>query len=75
MKRAWDPVTLRVASWNARQQPEGGDELRTVRGRRYQILEVLRRGERITALKCLVLPLDAEERGIVWRWEWNSSKR
>lgn len=72
MKRAWDPVTLRVASWNARQQPEGADELRTVRGRRYQILEVLRRGERITALKCLVLPLDAEPQGRLFLWTWGA---
>lgn len=72
MKRAWDPVTLRVASWNARQQPEGGDELRTARGRRYQILEVLRRGERITALRCLVLPLDAAEQGHLFLWTWGA---
>lgn len=72
MKRAWDPVTLRVASWNARQQPEAGDELRTVRGRRYQILEVLRRGERITALKCLVLPRAAEAQGRVFLWTWGA---
>lgn len=72
MKCAWDPVTLRVASWHGTRQPEGGDELRTARGRRYQILEVLRRGERITALKCLVLPLDAAEQGRLFLWTWGA---
>ncbi|WP_186118284.1 hypothetical protein [Burkholderia gladioli] len=70
MKRPWDPITLRVESWNAAHQPEGGDELRTTRGRRYQILEVCRRGARITALKCMVLPVDAVEEGRLFLWTW-----
>lgn len=64
MKRAWDPVTLRVLFWQA-DAPEGGDELRTATGRRYQILSF--NGK---ALKCLVLPKDAPVQGKVFRWEW-----
>jgi len=64
MKSAWDQVTLRVRSWIG-PQPEGGDELRTRTGRRYQILEVKDR-----LLVCMVLPSDAEVQGRIFEWEW-----
>lgn len=71
MKREWDPVTLRVAFWNASEQPVEGDELRTLRGRRYQILAIKHTGDRITSLDCLVLPSDAAEQGRVFLWTWS----
>lgn len=37
MKSAWDRVRLRVTGWVG-PAPEGGDELRTGTGRRYQII-------------------------------------
>lgn len=50
MKSAWDRVRLRVTGWVG-PAPEGGDELRTGTGRRYQIITVNGR-----TLECLVLP-------------------
>ena len=64
MKRAWDPVTLRVHFWHA-ESPEPGDELRTATGRRYQILSYSGK-----VLKCVVLPSDAPLEGTVFGWTW-----
>lgn len=55
-------MKLRVAFGSV---PEVGTELRTERGRRYQVIGV--KGKTLT---CLVLPPDAEVQGIVWLWQW-----
>lgn len=68
MKSAWDRVKLRVIGWVG-PEPEGGDELRTGTGRRYQIITVKGR-----TLECLVLPADAEVQGRVFHWKWGSRK-
>ncbi|ACD21563.1 hypothetical protein Bphyt_7278 (plasmid) [Paraburkholderia phytofirmans PsJN] len=68
MKSAWDRVRLRVTGWVG-PAPEGGDELRTGTGRRYQIITVNGR-----TLECLVLPADAEVQGRVFHWKWGSRK-
>lgn len=69
MKAPWDRVKLTVTSWIG-PEPEGGDELHTASGRRYQILEV-----KPKALICMVLPADAPVQGRVFCWTWNKRKR
>ncbi|APR40011.1 hypothetical protein [Paraburkholderia sp. SOS3] len=70
MKRAWDPVKLRVASWEA-PAPECGDELLTRTGRRYRILEVRTRRGAIVGLDCMVLPKSEPASGRIFNWVWN----
>lgn len=69
MKRPWDHVKLGVSFWHG-DKPVAGDELLTVTGRRYQILEV-----KPKALVCLVLPKDAPVEGRVFHWRWNSRQK
>jgi hypothetical protein len=66
MKSAWERVKLRVNAWDG-PAPEGGDELRTGTGRRYQIVTITGR-----TLECLVLPADAEVQGRVFDWRWGA---
>ena len=69
VKAAWDQVRLTVKWWVG-VKPEGGDELRTRTGRRYQVLEVQEK-----ALVCLVLPKDAPVQGKVFVWEWGRREK
>lgn len=71
MKRPWDQVKLRVL-WHTGAVPVEGDELRTVRGRRYLILSITEK--QITAL---VLPKDEPEPAPshLFLWTWGARKK
>lgn len=68
MKRAWEPVKLRVA-WGDVPEPSDVLELRT--GRRYQVLRVAGK-----TLHCVVLPVghEVERWARVLPWQWASRR-
>lgn len=74
MKREWDPVTLNAVFWEG-PGPTPGDGLRTRTGRQYLIQQVIPRAK-YTALKCVVLPKDADvdEGHRFFNWEWNARR-
>jgi hypothetical protein len=55
--------------------PEIGDELRTVRGRRYQVVAVKDcKPPAVAALDLLALPPEAEVQGRVIAWSWDAPR-
>jgi hypothetical protein len=69
VRSAWDGGKLRVNGGDGPAR-EGGDELRTRTGRRYQIIAITGR-----SLECLVLPADAKIQGRVFHWKWGTRSK
>jgi hypothetical protein len=68
-KQAFDHVKLSV-TWSGPAPCEVGDELVTVTGRRYQVMQM--KGKRFD---CMILPPHATVQSRQWELTWNPRKK